>query len=61
MHSSMDRTFSGPATGLRPAVARTGRLWFWRPQSRLARVLERNARWAAEARYTPPLHDQDAA
>ncbi len=38
----------------REAWTRLGR------KSRLNRRLERNARWAAEARYQPPLYLEDA-
>jgi hypothetical protein len=46
---------------LRAPAARTPRRWFRRGSSRLEKVLERNARWAAEARSTPPLYLHDAA
>jgi hypothetical protein len=48
----------GQAVGPHPSPTKTDRRWFRRSRSRLARALERNAEWVAEARYTPSLHDQ---
>jgi hypothetical protein len=49
---------SAPPHGVR---TRPTRRWYRRRGSRLDKVLERNARWVAEARRTPPLYHQDAA
>jgi hypothetical protein len=47
--------------GSQPASTRVARRRYRRGGSRLDKVLERNARWVAEARGTPPLDGQDAA
>jgi hypothetical protein len=58
MVSPTGRAASGGQVAEPPASTRTARRWFRRSRSRLARALERNAEWVAEARYTPSLHDQ---
>jgi len=58
MVSPTGRAASGGQAAGPPAQTKTDRRWFRRSRSRLARALERNAGWVAEARYTPSLHDQ---
>ncbi len=62
MNESTDRrASSGQVARLRPAADKPSRRWFPRSNSRLSKLIERNAQWVAEARYTPPLDADDAA
>jgi hypothetical protein len=61
MSKSTERRLGRRDAGDSAPAGNTARRWFRRRRSRLDKVLERNARWVAEARYTPPLHTEDAA
>jgi hypothetical protein len=56
MPSTKERPASlWPAAGPHESAPRPRRWRFRLRSSRMDKVLERNAKWAAEARYTPPL------
>jgi hypothetical protein len=59
--STRRRASDWESAGLLPAADRPRRRRHRHSNSRLSKMLERNAQWVAEARHTPPLCQQDVA